>query len=149
MLFKEPKKQNIEVIYIADDEEKIIHPEPEVGKIYYCFNDGKINRFRLDRVKIIKKINLDDPNISKYLISILQKDINDCPWIWDLEQHNIYRAYFVDDEGKMLRRNGYCYFMKEKNSSTWFSARANFLCWGMLDTDNYFYNQMLKWEEDN
>ena len=136
MRFKEPKNNFVEVIYIGG-EEIITHPEPEVGKIYYCFNDGKIKRSRLDRVKISKKINLDDPNISKYLIKILQRDINNTPWIWDLEQHNIYKAYFVDDNGKIIRNKGYCYFMKENMSTTWFSARANFLCWGMLDTDNY------------
>ena len=124
-------------------EDKTYHPEPEVGKVYNAFDDGKITSSRLVRFKICKKINLDEDKVSNDLIKFLQEEINLYPWIWDLEQCNIYKAYMITDKCKMDREAGYFYFMKQKDSNTWFSASKTNWYDSLLDTDGYFYNQIL------
>ena len=84
-----------------------------------------------------------EDKVSNDLIKFLQEEINLYPWIWDLEQCNIYKAYMITDKGKMDREAGYFYFMKQKDSNTWFSASKTNWYDSLLDTDGYFYNQIL------
>lgn len=128
------------ILYIGDRSKNILFPDPEVGKIYHGFIDGKINEFRLLDWKITKRIDLDHDKISKNLIKNLQHEINEFYWCYEPEQTIIYRGYPIDSSGK--RCGGYAYFLKTKHD-TWFSALSNFLEWSELDTDNRWYNLVI------
>ena len=67
MIFKEAKKdQNITFVGL-DDKMNPIMPEPEVGKIYHGFDDGKIRLSRLVDWKIVQRIDLDNEKENKNL----------------------------------------------------------------------------------
>lgn len=117
-------------------------PEPEVGKIYRGFDDGKISFTRLVDWKITKRIDLDNDKVSKKLLRILQKEIKETYWLFDTEQTIIYRAYAVDEKGKYDKSIGYCYFIRTK-AGGWFGANTRlFYC--ELDVDNRLYNGLIE-----
>ena len=145
MKFKEAKKDPNITFIGYDTKMNPIMPELEVGKIYHGFNDGKIKLSRLVDWKIVKRIDLDNDKVSKNLLKILQKEIEECDWIFDSEQTIIYRAYAVDENGKYDRSIGYCYYLRTKEGG-WFGANARLLCWCELDVDNRWYNELVKEE---
>ena len=145
MKFKEAKKDSNITFIGYDTKMNPIMPEPEVGKIYHGFDDGKIRLSRLIDWKITKRIDLDNDKVSKNLLKILQKEIEECDWIFDSEQTIIYRAYAVDENGKYDRSIGYCYYLRTKEGG-WFGANARPLCWCELDVDNRWYNELVKEE---
>ena len=145
MKFKEAKKDSNVTFIGYDNKMNPIMPELEVGKIYHGFNDGKIKLSRLVDWKIVKRIDLDNDEVSKNLLKILQKEIEECDWIFDSEQTIIYRAYAVDENGKYDRSIGYCYYLRTKEGG-WFGANARLLCWCELDVDNRWYNELVKEE---
>ena len=145
MKFKAVKKDSNVTFIGYDTKMDPIMPEPEVGKIYHGFDDGKIRLSRLVDWKIAKRIDLDNDKVSKNLLKILQKEIEECDWIFDSEQTIIYRAYAVDENGKYDRSIGYCYFIRTK-AGGWFGANARLLCWCELDVDNRWYNELVKEE---
>ena len=145
MKFKEAKKDSNVTFIGYDNKMNPIMPELEVGKIYHGFNDGKIKLSRLVDWKIVKRIDLDNDKVSKNLLKILQKEIEECDWIFDSEQTIIYRAYAVDENGKYDRSIGYCYYLRTKEGG-WFGANARLLCWCELDVDNRWYNELVKEE---
>ena len=145
MKFKEAKKDSNITFIGYDTKMNPIMPEPEVGKIYHGFDDGKIRLSRLVDWKITKRIDLDNNKVSKNLLKILQKEIEECDWIFDSEQTIIYRAYAVDENGKYDRSIGYCYYLRTKEGG-WFGANARPLCWCELDVDNRWYNELVKEE---
>ena len=145
MKFKEAKKDPNITCIGYDTKMNPIMPEPEVGKIYHGFDDGKIRLSRLVDWKIVKRIDLDTDKVSKNLLKILQKEIEECDWIFDSEQTIIYRAYAVDENGKYDRSIGYCYYLRTKEGG-WFGANARLLCWCELDVDNRWYNELVKEE---
>lgn len=122
-----------------------IMPEPEVGKIYHGFDDGKIRLSRLIDWKITKRIDLDNDKVSKHLIQVLQRDIKECHWLFDTEQTIIFHAKAVDEKGKYDKQIGTCYFIRTKEGG-WFSAYANMFFWCELDVDNRWYNDLIKGE---
>ena len=143
MLFKSGKPDGVfTIISLGSDENSKPMPEPEVGKIYHSFNDGKIRLSRLNDWKIIKRIDLDNDKVSKYLLRIIQQEIKECYWLFDTEQTIIYRAYAVDKNGKYDREIGYCYYLRTKEGG-WFGANNGF--WNCeLDVDNRWYNELIK-----
>ena len=145
MKFKAAKKDSNVTFISYDNKMNPIMPEPEVGKIYHGFDDGKIRLSRLIDWKIVKRIDLDNDKVSKNLLKILQKEIEECDWIFDSEQTIIYRAYAVDENGKYDRSIGYCYYLRTKEGG-WFGANARLLCWCELDVDNRWYNELVKEE---
>ena len=145
MKFKAAKKDSNVTFIGYDNKMNPIMPELEVGKIYHGFNDGKIKLSRLVDWKIVKRIDLDNDKVSKNLLKILQKEIEECDWIFDSEQTIIYRAYAVDENGKYDRSIGYCYYLRTKKGG-WFGANARLLCWCELDVDNRWYNELVKEE---
>ena len=75
MKFKEAKKDP-DITFIGyDDKMNPIMPEPEVGKIYHGFDDGKIRLSRLVDWKIVQRIDLDNDKVSKNLLRVLQQEI--------------------------------------------------------------------------
>lgn len=122
-----------------------IMPEPEVGKIYHGFDDGKIRLSRLIDWKITKRIDLDNDKVSKHLVQVLQRDIKHCHWLFDTEQTIIFHAKAVDANGKYDKQVGTCYFIRTKEGG-WFSAYANMFWWCELDVDNRWYNDLIKGE---
>ena len=145
MKFKAAKKDSNVTFIGYDNKMNPIMPELEVGKIYHGFDDGKIRLSRLVDWKIVKRIDLDNDKVSKNLLKILQKEIEECDWIFDSEQTIIYRAYAVDENGKYDRSIGYCYYLRTKEGG-WFGANARLLCWCELDVDNRWYNELVKEE---
>ena len=145
MKFKAAKKDSNVTFIGYDNKMNPIMPELEVGKVYHGFNDGKIKLSRLVDWKIVKRIDLDNDKVSKNLLKILQKEIEECDWIFDSEQTIIYRAYAVDENGKYDRSIGYCYYLRTKEGG-WFGANARLLCWCELDVDNRWYNELVKEE---
>jgi len=141
MLFKKNDRDH-NVIVIGGNTREEFMPDPEVGKIYHGFDDGKIRLSRLVDWKIIKRIDLDKDNVSNYLLKRIQKEIKDCYWLYDPEQTIIFKAVAVDKEGKYDREIGYCYFLKTL-SNRWFGAFA-WLWDSLLDVDNRWYNELIK-----
>ena len=142
MIFKGAKKDQNIIFVRLDDKMNPIMPEPEVGKIYHGFDDGKIKLSRLVDWKIVKKIDLDNDKVSKNLLRVLQQEIKKSYWLFDTEQTIIYRAYAVDEKGKYDRRFGYCYFIRTKRGGG-FGANARCLWVCELDVDNRWYNELL------
>ena len=143
MKFKEAKKDSDIAFIGRDDKMSPIMPEPEVGKIYHGFDDGKIRLSRLVDWKIIKRIDLDNDKVSKNLLRALQKEIEESYWIFDSEQTIIFYAKAVDENGKYDKQIGTCYFIRTK-SGGWFGACSNMFWWCELDVDNRWYNELIK-----
>ena len=143
MKFKEAKKDSNITIIGWGNKMNPIMPEPEVGKIYHSFDDGKIRLSRLVDWKIIQRIDLDNDKVSKYLLRLIQKEIKECYWLFDTEQTIIYRAYAVDKNGKYNREIGYCYYLRTKDGG-WFGVNYFWSC--KLDVDNRWYNELVKEE---
>ena len=143
MKFKEVKKDLNSTFIGYDTKMNPIMPEPEVGKIYHSFDDGKIRLSRLVDWKITKRIDLDNDKVSKYLLRLIQKEIKECYWLFDTEQTIIYRAYAVDKNGKYNREIGYCYYLRTKDGG-WFGVNYFWSC--ELDVDNRWYNELVKEE---
>lgn len=147
MKFKEAKRENSIIIAIGwDHKMNPIMPEPEVGKIYHSFDDGKIRLSRLVDWKITKRIDLDNDKVSRHLLEVIQRDIITCYWLFDTEQTIIFHAKAVDESGKYDKDIGTCYFIRTK-SGGWFSANANMLWWCELDVDNRWYDELIKEEQ--
>ena len=143
MKFKETEKDP-DITFIGHgDKMNPIMPEPEVGKIYHGFDDGKIRLSRLVDWKIIKRIDLDNDKVSKNLLRALQKDIEESYWIFDLEQTIIFYAKAVDENGKYDKQIGTCYFIRTQDGG-WFGACSNMFWWCELDVDNRWYNELIK-----
>ena len=145
MKFKEAKKDPNITFIGYDTKMDPIMPEPEVGKIYHGFDDGKIRLSRLFDWKITKRIDLDNDKVSKNLLKILQKEIKETYWLFDTEQTIIFHAKAVDENGKYDRSIGYCYYLRTKEGG-WFGANARPLCWCELDVDNRWYNELVNEE---
>ena len=143
MKFKEAKKDPNITFIGYDTKMNPIMPEPEVGKIYHGFDDGKIRLSRLVDQKIVKRIDLDNDKVSKNLLRALQKDIEESYWIFDSEQTIIFYAKAVDENGKYDKQIGTCYFIRTKDGG-WFSAYSNMFWWCELDVDNRWYNELIK-----
>ena len=143
MVFKSGKPDGaFTIISLGSDENSKPMPEPEVGKIYHGFDDGKIRLSRLINWKIVQRIDLDNDKVSKNLLKKKKKEIKECDWLFDTEQTIIYRAYAVDKNGKYDREIGYCYFIRTKDGG-WFGANNGF--WNCeLDVDNRWYNELIK-----
>ena len=143
MKFKEAKKDS-DITFIGyDSKMSPIMPEPEVGKIYHGFDDGKIRLSRLVDWKIIKRIDLDNDKVSKNLLRALQKEIEEYYWIFDSEQTIIFYAKAIDENGKYDKQIGTCYFIRTKDGGL-FSACSNMFWWCELDVDNRWYNELIK-----
>ena len=147
MKFKEAKKDSNIVSIGGNDKMNPIMPEPEVGKIYHGFDDGKVRLSRLVDWKIVQRIDLDNDKVSKNLLRVIQQEIKKSYWLFDTKQTIIYRAYAVDEKGKYDRSIGYCYFIRTKEGG-WFSANARCFWWCELDVDNRWYNELIKEELD-
>ena len=119
-----------------------IMPEPEVGKIYHGFDDGKIRLSRLVDWKITKRIDLDHDKVSKNLLRIIQEEIKKTYWLFDTEQAIIFHAKAVDESGKYDKQIGTCYFIRTK-SGGWFGVNTRFW-WCELDVDNRWYDELIK-----
>lgn len=143
MKFKEAKPKQHFVVIGSDNKMNPIMPEPEVGKIYHSFDDGKIRLSRLIDWKITKRIDLDNDKVSKHLLRVIQRDIKECYWLFDTEQTIIFHAKALDEKGKYDKAIGTCYFIRTK-SGGWFSAYAKMFWWCELDVDNRWYNELIK-----
>ena len=133
MKFKEAKKDSNITFIGYDTKMDPIMPELEVGKIYHGFDDGKIRLSRLVDWKIVKRIDLDNDKVSKYLLRLIQKEIKTYYWLFDTEQTIIYRAYAVDKNGKYNKNIGYCYYLRTIEGC-WFGVNSFWPC--ELDVDN-------------
>ena len=143
MKFKEAKKDSNITFIGYDTKMDPIMPELEVGKIYHGFDDGKIRLSRLVDWKIVKRIDLDNDKVSKYLLRLIQKEIKTYYWLFDTEQTIIYRAYAVDKNGKYNKNIGYCYYLRTIEGC-WFGVNSFWPC--ELDVDNRWYNELVKEE---
>ena len=141
MLFKSGSSRGVvTVVSFGNAEKPEPVPEPEVGKIYHGFDDGKITLSRVVDWKIVKRIDLDNDKVSKYLLRLIQKEIKECYWLFDTEQTIIYRAYAVDKNGKYNREIGYCYYLRTKDGG-WFGVNYFWPC--KLDVDNRWYDLLI------
>ena len=147
MKFKEANKDSNIVSIGGNDKMNPVMPEPEVGKIYHGFDDGKVRLSRLVDWKVVQRIDLDNDKVSKNLLRVIQQEIKKSYWLFDTKQTIIYRAYAVDEKGKYDRSIGYCYFIRTKEGG-WFSANARCFWWCELDVDNRWHNELIKEELD-
>lgn len=143
MKFKQKNNGDIVVINCGEGHDS---PTPEVGKIYKCFDDGKIRLSRLDYWRIDKAIDLDKGELDEETLQDIAEDINCTYWLYSPEQHIIYKATMVNEDGSVYYyKEGdeptECYFLRTKNKE-WFGT--GFLIAGLLDTDDYYYNELMK-----
>ena len=144
MNFKQ--KENLDVIVINCDEiRNAPAPAPEIGKVYKCFDDGKIKLSRLDYWHIDEAIDLDNDIVDPELLDMLKEEINDTYWLYSSEQHIIYKATMINEDGSVDDEPYECYFVRTKDGD-WFGLGC-FLWDGLLDVDNYYYNKYIKDEE--
>ena len=143
MKFKEAKKDSNITFIGYDNKMNPIMPEPEVGKIYHSFDDGKIRLSRLIDWKIIERVDLDKDKVSEQLLEAIQRDIENCYWLYDTEQTIIFRAKAVDEDGKYDKQIGSCYFIRTKEGG-WFGACSDMFWLCELDVDNRWYNELIK-----
>ena len=143
MKFKEAKKDSNITIIGWGNKMNPIMPEPEVGKIYHSFDDGKIRLSRLVDWKITKRIDLDNDKVSKHLLEVLQRDIKSCYWLFDTEQTIIFHAKAVDKNGKYDKQIGTCYFIRTKEGGL-FGACSDMFWRCELGVDNRWYNELIK-----
>jgi len=143
MKFKQKNDGGVVVINCGEGHDS---PAPEVGKIYKCFDDGKIRLSRLDYWRIDKAIDLDNEEVDEELLEDLAYEIDSCYWLYAPEQHIIYKATMVNKDGSTYRYEKgdeptECYFLRTKNKE-WFGT--GFLIAGLLDTDDYYYNDLME-----
>ena len=117
-------------------------PAPEVGKVYKCFDDGKIRLSRLDYWRIDEAIDLDNDELDAETLQEIAEEINQCYWLYSPEQHIIYKATMVNEDGSVYDEPTVCYFLRTKQKE-WFGSCC-FLLDGLLDTDDYYYNKYIK-----
>lgn len=117
-------------------------PEPEVGKIYHSFDNGVFTLSRLVDWKIDKRIDLDNDKVSKDLLHIIQTDITDCYWLFDIKQTIIFHAYAVDENGKYYEGIGTCYFIRTKDGG-WFGSGSETGFWCYLDIDGSRFKKLI------
>lgn len=144
MIFKQQKEDSHITIIMSFEHNS---PAPEVGKIYKCFDDGKIRYSRLEYCRIDKAIDLDKDVIDKDLLDMLKDEINEIYWLYEPEQHIIYQGTMVNKDGstyfyKDEAEPTICYFLRTKQKE-WFGA-GNWIGDGLLDTDDYYFNKYLK-----
>ena len=141
MLFKSGSSRDVvTVVSFGNAKKPEPVPEPEVGKIYHGFDDGKITLSRVVDWKIVKRIDLDNDKVSKYLLRLIQKEIKKYYWLFDTKQTIIYRAYAVDEKGKYDKDIGYCYYLRTEDGR-WFGADSFWAC--ELDVDNRWYDLLI------
>lgn len=141
MLFKSGSSRGVvTVVSFGNAKKPEPIPEPEVGKIYHGFDDGKITLSRIVDWKIVKRIDLDKDKVSKYLLRLIQKEIKKYYWLFDTKQTIIYRAYAVDEKGKYDKHIGYCYYLRTEDGR-WFGANSFWAC--ELDVDNRWYDLLI------
>ena len=143
MLFEQKKENNVIILDGVEHDT----PAPEVGKVYKCFDDGKVRLSRLDYWRIDEAINLDNGELDAKTLLDIADEINDIYWLYSPEQHIIYKATMVNEDGSIYRYKEddeptVCYFLRTKNKE-WFGC---YCFWnnGLLDTDNYYYNKYVK-----
>ena len=143
MIFEQKKDGTIRVINLDEEREA---PAPEVGVIYNAFDDGKIRPSRLMRYKIEKAIDLDRPDIRKVLgdelWDAIRRDIYECYWLYEPEQHIVYIGRAVDGDGSYDKDIPTTVFLRTKRKE-WFGTGDWW--YPLLDTDGYYTRMM---EED-
>lgn len=96
---------------------------PEIGKIYNCFDDGKINKSRLYTVEISEIIPFD--KIDKETLKKWKQQVNQCYWLYAKETDYFIKTINGED--------GDAVFVRTKNIG-WFSI-GDFMNSGRLDVD--------------
>lgn len=143
MLFEQEKNTNFITISFGEPN-KLVYPE--VGKIYNAFDDGKVRRSRLMKVKITKAIDLDKDKVSKSLLKLLAHEIKACHWLYNKEQTIIYRAKALNDDNTYDKELGYCYFLKTQDNE-WFGVGMGWFD-SLLDVDGRLWKEVLKYETE-
>lgn len=136
MNFKQSNESGIVFIGFDTPLEPVM-PEPEVGKVYHGFDDGKIRLSRLIDWEITKRIDLDKDKIDKQLLNDLTEQINACYWLYSPEQTVIFEARNGEDDEEVI-----CYFLRTK-AGGWFGALSGFFD-SELDVDNRWYDKLIK-----
>ena len=96
---------------------------PEIGKIYNCFDDGKINKSRLYTVEISEIIPFD--KIDKETLKKWKEQVIQCHWLYAKETDYFIKTINGED--------GDAIFVRTKHIG-WFSI-GTFMNSGRLDVD--------------
>ena len=148
MIFKQ--RENTDTFIVIGGGVEHDTPAPEVGKVYKCFDDGKIRWSRLEYFRILEAIDLDNDEVDPELLENLAAEIDSAYWLYEPEQHIIYKGMMVNKDGSIYRYKPedeptISYFLRTKQKE-WFGS----CCWlddGLLDTDDYYYNTYVKEDE--
>ena len=140
MIFEQ--KENKDVIMLGYKDKNTPLQYPEVGKIYNAFDDGKISFSRLIRYKITEKIDLDNNNtLSAEELNDIKEEIYNTYWLYDREQHIIYRGIALNDDNDEEDKDiGPCFFLKTQQDD-WFGACCDWWC-SLLDVDGSIYKNL-------
>ena len=125
-----------------------ILPKIEIGKVYHSFDDGKVRMTRLVDWRITKCINVDNLfqwlSIPRYDRKMMRREIKNCYWLYDNEQHFIYKAQALYPDGTDDKETGITYFIKT-HQNTWFGICSDWYdC--LLDADGSLYEWLQKGE---
>ena len=103
---------------------------PEINKIYYFFDDGKIRESRKDEVLITAVIPFDEIDIKT--LSIWEIECEQCKHLYDTKTD-----YFV----KGVLKKGKQELIFSRSHEGWFSF-GNYLWDGRLDIDGTLNNKL-------
>lgn len=141
MLFKQEDQGHVSIYRDEDNpvREQII--PLVVGKTYPVFDDGKITYGRLMYYTIDEEIDLDaNPDaLTPDEFDHLSQEINTCYWLYNKEQHIIYRAHETNKDGSEIEDteethyDHSCLFLRTYDHE-WFGA-CNWLFNGLVDVD--------------
>lgn len=140
MLFKQKDQGRVSIYRDEDNPTREQILPLVVGKTYPVFDDGKITYGRLMYFTIDKEIDLDaNPDaLTPEELNQLSKEINTCYWLYDKEQHIIYRAHETNKDGSEVKDaedahyNHDCFFLRTYGHE-WFGACNWFN--GLVDVD--------------
>ena len=120
------REQNGSVITFHKEDLK---PYPEIGKIYYVYDDGKINLTREYQVKILDKIHAK--NLPDNLRKEWEESVIECYWLYSPIEDYIFLGEVISEN---LQQKEIEYFCRTKDGG-WFGFSALIDPWtsGRLD----------------
>lgn len=138
MKFKQ--KQNTTSFIVEFDDEDIPSPALEIGRTYYCYDDGKISFSRIDKFTIVEQVDLDAAwnTLDEEWREAITDEVYNIYWLFQDTQKIIYRG--VNREGEER------YFLSTHDGG-WFAT--GWLGGGRLDYNNRATIELLNYTQRN
>lgn len=116
--------------------------EPEIGKTYYVYDDGKVRKSREYKVTITGKVH--STKLCKNLRKEWEKNVIDCYWLYLAKEHDIFYGEVETEYNGEKNKHIEYFCMTQQN--TWFSFASNNqysdLIGGELDITGELHNML-------